>query len=122
SCTLSGMLLGYIVGIALIPKYLSQTRALRICAVLGLAFALAALATSGIVSVAFIALLGLANSLCWPSILPLAINGLGKFTAIGSSLLIVAIGGGALLPLLYGWLARLSTPPHADSTGVPRYS
>ncbi len=122
SCTLSGMLVGYTLGIALIPKYLSQTRALKICAALGLAFALAALATSGIVSVAFIALLGLANSLCWPSIWPLAINGLGKFTAIGSSLLIVAIGGGALLPLLYGWLADLSTPQHAYWMVIPCYA
>lgn len=122
SCTLSGMLLGYLFGIILIPKYLSQRQALKICAGLGLAFALAALSTTGIVSVAFIALLGLANSLVWPSIWPLAINGLGRFTPIGSSLLIVAIGGGALLPLLYGWLADLSTPQHAYWMVIPCYA
>ena len=121
SFTLSGMLLGYLLGILLIPKYLSQTLALKISAGLGLAFVFAALSTSGLTSVIFIAFLGLANSLCWPSIWPLAINGLGKFTAIGSSLLIVAIGGGALLPLLYGWLAELSTPQHAYWVVVPSY-
>ena len=72
---------------------------------LGLAFAFAALSTRGLISVSFIALLGLANSMVWPSIWPLAISGLGRFTPIGSSLLILAIGGGALLPLLYGELA-----------------
>jgi len=121
SFTLSGMLLGYLIGILLIPKYLSQTLALKISAGLGLVFVLAALSTSGLASVIFIAFLGLANSLCWPSIWPLAINGLGKFTAIGSSLLIVAIGGGALLPLLYGWLAEVSTPQHAYWVVIPSY-
>jgi len=121
SFTLSGMLLGYLLGILLIPKYLSQTLALKISAGLGLVFVFAALSTHGLVSVVFIAFLGLANSLCWPSIWPLAIDGLGKFTAIGSSLLIVAIGGGALLPLLYGWLAELSTPQRAYWVVVPSY-
>jgi MFS transporter, FHS family, L-fucose permease len=122
SFTLSGMLLGYLLGILLIPKYLSPTRTLKICATLGLAFALAALSTHGGISVAFIVLLGLANSLVWPSIWPLAIHGLGRFTPIGSSFLIVAIGGGALLPLLYGWLADLSTPQHAYWLVIPCYA
>ena len=67
-------------------------------------------------------LLGLANSLVWPSIWPLGINGLGRFTPIGSSFLIVAIGGGALLPLLYGWLADLSSPQHAYWLVIPCYA
>jgi fucose permease len=121
SCTLGSMLIGYLVGIILIPKYLSQPAALKISAGLGLLLVFAALSTTGLVSVAFIALLGLANSLMWPSIWPLAINGLGRFTALGSSLLIVAIGGGAILPLLYGWLADMSTPQHAYWLVVPCY-
>jgi FHS family L-fucose permease-like MFS transporter len=120
--TLSGMLLGYLFGILLIPKYLSPTRTLKICAGLGLAFAATALITHGLVSVIFITLLGLANSLVWPSIWPLAINGLGRFTPMGSSFLIVAIGGGALLPLLYGWLADLSSPQHAYWLVIPCYA
>jgi fucose permease len=60
--------------------------------------------TSGYVAITFIALLGLANALMWPAIFPLAINGLGRFTKIGSALLIMGIAGGALLPLLYGGL------------------
>jgi glucose/galactose transporter len=121
SGTLCCMLAGYLLGILLIPKYLSQVKALKVSAALGLVFVFAALSTRGLVSVAFIALLGLANSMCWPSIWPLAINGLGRFTPTGSSLLIVAIGGGALLPLAYGWLAQASTPQHAYWLVVPCY-
>ncbi|HEX9514063.1 MAG TPA: sugar MFS transporter [Puia sp.] len=121
SCTLTSMLAGYLLGIVLIPKYLSQTTVLKISAGMGLLFVFMALSTKGILSVTFIALLGLANSLVWPSIWPLAIKGLGRFTAIGSSLLIIAIGGGALLPLLYGWVADLSTPQHAYWIVVPCY-
>ena len=121
SCTLSLMLAGYAIGIIVIPKYISQVKVLKLSAVMGLIFVAMALLTSGYVSVACIALLGLANSLVWPSIWPLAINGLGRFTKIGSSLLIVAIGGGALLPLLYGWLADVFSPHHAYWVVVPCY-
>jgi FHS family L-fucose permease-like MFS transporter len=119
--TLGCMLAGYLIGIVVIPRYLSQVKALMLSAALGLVFVFAALSTRGLVSVGFIALLGLANSMCWPSIWPLAIGGLGRFTAAGSSLLIVAIGGGALLPLAYGWLAQVSTPQHAYWLVVPCY-
>lgn len=121
SCTLSLMLAGYAIGIIVIPKYISQVKVLKLSAIMGLIFVALALLTSGYVSVACIALLGLANSLVWPSIWPLAINGLGRFTKIGSSLLIVAIGGGALLPLLYGWLADVFSPHHAYWIVVPCY-
>jgi FHS family L-fucose permease-like MFS transporter len=119
--TLGCMLAGYLIGILLIPRYLSQVKALKLSAALGLVFVFAALSTRGLVSVGFIALLGLANSMCWPSIWPLAIHGLGRFTPAGSSLLILAIGGGALLPLAYGWLAQVSTPQHAYWLVVPCY-
>jgi glucose/galactose transporter len=121
SCTLSFMLVGYLIGIIVIPRFISQVRVLMISALLGLFFVLLALATKGYVSVAFIALMGLANSLVWPSIWPLAINGLGKFTKVGSSMLILAIGGGALLPLLYGWLAGKFSPHNAYWLVVPCY-
>jgi glucose/galactose transporter len=105
--TLSAMLIGYLVGIATIPKYLSQAKALAICAVLGVLFTAGAMLTTGYASVGFIGALGLANSLMWPAIFPLAIRGLGKFTKIGSALLIMAIAGGAILPLVYGGLSDL---------------
>lgn len=105
TATLACMLLGYTIGIVAIPKYLSQQQALRICAWLGLLFGTAAVFTQGYVSVLFIALLGLANSLMWPAIFPLAIDGLHRFTKKGAALLVMGIGGGAVIPLIYGLLA-----------------
>lgn len=105
--TLACMLVGYVIGIFAIPRFFSQEFALKTCAILGIVFAALAIMTSGITSVVFIALLGLANSLMWPAIWPLAIDGLGKFTKTGSALLVMAIAGGAILPLLYGKLSLI---------------
>jgi glucose/galactose transporter len=119
--TLACMLIGYVVGIIAIPKYISQSTALKFCAILGVTFTVGAVTTNGYVSVAFIALLGLANSLMWPAIFPLAISGLGKFTKIGSALLIMAIAGGAILPLVYGKLSELWNSQQAYWIMAPCY-
>lgn len=119
--TLAFMLVGYVIGILTIPKVLSQSMALRISAILGVLFTLAAVMTSGKASVIFIALLGLANSLMWPAIFPLAIDGLGRFTKIGSALLIMAIAGGAILPLVYGKLSEIWGTREAYAIMVPCY-
>lgn len=121
SFTLSGMLIGYLIGIILIPTYISQAKALQISALLGIMFCLLALLTEGKTSLSFIALLGLANALIYPSIWPLALNGLGSFTKIGSSLLIMAIGGGAILPLIYGYLADQFSPHQGYWLVIPCY-
>ena len=107
SYTMLAMLVGYFIGIVAIPKYLSQNKALGFSAILGILFSLLALFTNGITSVTFIALLGLANALVWPAIWPLALNGLGQFINKGSAFLIMAISGGAILPLLWGRLSDL---------------
>lgn len=106
SYTMIGMLIGYLVGIITIPKYLSQTTALKGSAILGIIFTLLALFTSGYTSVLFIALLGLANALVWPAIWPLAIHGLGRFTKVGSALLVIGIAGGAILPKIWANLGE----------------
>jgi fucose permease len=98
------MLVGYVIGTFTIPKFLSQQKALTISAVLGILFSICVFATKGYTAITFIALLGLANALMWPSIFPLAIAGLGRFTKTGSALLIMGIAGGALMPLLYSSL------------------
>lgn len=121
SFTIFAMLIGYVIGIITIPKYLAQKNALIISAILGLIFALMAILTQGFISVMFIALLGLANSLMWPSIWPLAITGLGRFTKIGSSMMVMAISGAAVLPLLYGRIADISTPKTAYWIVIPIY-
>lgn len=106
SYTLASMVIGYIIGIATIPKYISQEKALMISAIVGILFSIAAYLTHGYMSIVFIALLGFANSLMWPAIFPLAIKGLGKYTKLGSALLIMGIAGGAVLPQVYAALAK----------------
>jgi MFS transporter, FHS family, L-fucose permease len=119
--TLLAMVAGYIIGIATIPRFISQSKALAVSAVLGVLFALAAIFTSGITSVAFIALLGLSNAIMWPAIFPLAIADLGKFTKAGSALLIMGIAGGALIPLGYGQLVESFGNQQAYWLMVPIY-
>jgi fucose permease len=103
--SLIALTFGYLLGIVVSPKYLKQRNALIICATLGLLFTLAALFTQGTASIIFIILLSFAHALMWPSIWPLAIDRLGRFTKTGSALLIMGICGGAILPLVYGALA-----------------
>lgn len=121
TCTLICMLVGYFIGIACIPKYLSQEKAMKISAVLGLILSSIAILTTGYVSVSAVALLGLANSLVWPAIWPMALAGLGRFTKIGSSLLIMGIAGGAIVPLAYGALAQALNPSHGYIILIPAY-
>jgi len=109
SFTLIGMIIGYLIAIITIPKYISQQKALKYFALLGILFTLIAVFTHGYTSVLFIACLGLANSVMWPAIWPLAIDGLGKHTKIGSAFLVMAIAGGATIPLLYGYLSGLES-------------
>lgn len=106
SFTLAAMLLGYLAGLVLIPRYFSQERWLSVSAVLGVLFLIGALLTKGYVSVGFVAALGFANAMMWPAIFPLAIRGLGKFTEIGSALLIMGIAGGAIIPQAFAVLKQ----------------
>lgn len=99
--TMLGMLAGYLLGILLIPKYIKQENALKISAILGILFTLGAIFTTGYTSIFFIAILGFANAAIWPAIWPLAIDGLGKHLKAGSALLVIGIGGGAILPKIW---------------------
>jgi len=120
--TMIGMLTGYIIGILLIPKYITQKAALKYSALLGIVFSLAAIFTDGYTSVLFIAALGIANALVWPAVWPLAIHGLGKFINTGSALLVMAISGGALLPLLWGKLSDIYSSQEAYWVLIPLYA
>lgn len=142
SLTLVAMIIGYLLGIILIPKYMKQKTALQLCTIFGVIFSLGAILTPADdvltmpfidlvtfrplqlvlpVTVLFVALLGLANALVWPAMWPLALNGLGKFTKTGSAMLIMAIAGGAILPLLYGKLAVIYSTQTAYWICVPSY-
>ncbi len=142
SLTLVAMIIGYLLGIILIPRYISQGTALKISTILGVVFSLVAILTPAKdvftmpfvdlvtfkplelvlpVTVLFVALLGLANALVWPAMWPLALDGLGRFTKTASALLIMAIAGGAILPLVYGKLAVNFSTQSAYWICVPSY-
>jgi glucose/galactose transporter len=104
SFTLAAMLVGYIVGLMSIPKYISQQKALAVSAILGILFTAGAFLTSNYISVGFVAALGFANAMMWPSIFPLAINRLGRFTEKGAAILIMGIVGGAIIPKAFASL------------------
>ena len=99
-----GLVTGYILGIVFIPKYLHQETALKICAWLALAGSLLIVLTPSQVSIWFVAVIALSCSLMWPALWPLAMTDLGRFTKSGSSLLVIAIVGGAIIPAVFGLL------------------
>ncbi len=142
SLTMISMILGYSLGIVFIPRFLSQANALRICTTIGVIFSLGAILTPSNLSftlpfidlvtfkplelvlpvtVLFVALLGFANALVWPAVWPLALAGLGKHTKLASAMLIMAIAGGAILPLTYGKLAVSFNTQTAYWICVPSY-
>lgn len=98
-----GMIVGYVCGVIFIPRYLSQAEAMRICAIIALVGSVAvAVVPNPVFSVCCIFLMALGCSLMWPALWPLAMADLGKFTKAGSSLLTMAIAGGAVMPWLQG--------------------
>ncbi|MDR7122102.1 sugar MFS transporter [Rheinheimera soli] len=139
SYTMAFMVLGYLLGITLIPNWLSQQQALIASAVAGIAFTAGVLSSdlqSFVLSelllgwlnipavpdpVMYLALLGLANALVWPAVWPLALQGLGKLTATASALLIMGIAGGAIIPLAYGYLAQQQGNQNAYWLLLPCY-
>ena len=105
SLALVAMLVGYVLAIFTIPKYISQEKSLVVCCILGILLMFGAVFLGKELSIYSLALLGLANSVMWPAIFPLGIANLGKFTEKGSAIMIMGISGGAFLPLIYGFLA-----------------
>jgi FHS family L-fucose permease-like MFS transporter len=122
SLTLISMVIGYIIGIIAIPKYIKQDKALAVSAVLAILFTIGALLTNGFTSVIFIAILGLSNAMMWPCIWPLSIADLGKFTKQGSALLVMGIAGGALIPLFYGYLVDIFGNRESYLIMIPLYA
>ena len=119
--TLYGLLAGYVLGIIAIPRFISQQMALRAGSILAIVLTVGAILTTGFASILCVALLGFAISPMWPAVWPLALNRLGKFTKIGSALLIMGISGGALLPLLHGYLTDTVSPKMAYALLLPLF-
>lgn len=115
------MIGSYLVGIWLIPKFVSQQWALGISSLLGIALTTGAIFWESSYSIWLVVLLGLANALIWPSIWPLALRGVGSFTKRGSALMIMGIIGGAIVPYLYGLISDWKDLQIAYVIMVPLY-
>jgi len=115
------MIIGYLAGIVLIPKYISQQDALKYSSILGLATTVMVLSFPSNWSVFLVASLGIANAVMWPAIWPLSLAGLGKFTKTGSSVLVLGIVGGAVIPLVFGWMADIVSFQSAYLICLPCY-
>ncbi|MDD5185548.1 MAG: glucose/galactose MFS transporter, partial [Paludibacter sp.] len=102
-----GMFVGYVFGVLMIPKIISQTTALKLFTIIGLAATLCVIFLPGEIGIYGLIAIGFANSIMWGAIWPLAIADLGKFTKTGASLLVMGIVGGAVLPLIFGFLLDL---------------
>ena len=140
SFTMTAMVIGYFLGLFCIPRLISQSNAMLLSGVLGLVFTVGIMLGSdqshsissvlwgwtGIQTlpdtVALIALLGLANAMVWPTVWPLALADLGKFTPKGSAILIMGIAGGAILPLVYGGLSDTLDAQSAYAVMLPCYA
>jgi MFS transporter, FHS family, L-fucose permease len=106
------MLAGYLAGIIAIPRFISQQVALRICALLGIGCCIAAIMGSNEIAIGAFIIMGFCNALNWPCIWPLSLKGLGSFTKIASGMLVMAIAGDAVFPILY---AQITSTWHAKS-------
>jgi glucose/galactose transporter len=140
SYTMSFMVLGYLLGILLIPRVMTQRTALRLSGIAGLAMTAGVMLSSpqsmaisqtlwgwsGLPPIPdpvfFVAAMGLAHAQVWPTLWPLALQGAGAATARASGLLIMAISGGALIPLLFGQLSHaLPEMQQAYALAIPCY-
>lgn len=114
SYTLAMAIAGYFMGISVVPRFMSQTNMLRLVTVMGTILSLMIIFVKGEVtllghtadiSIWFVVLLGIPNSLTWAGIWPLALDGLGRFTKVGASLMIMGLCGNAIMPMVYGYFA-----------------
>ena len=117
----AGMVIGYLLGVLFIPKFVSQSRALLLSTISGVVVTIAIVLFPVGISIYLVALLGLANALLWPAIWPMAIADLGKFTKMGSSFLVTGIIGGAFIPLLFGYVADIASYRFAYLVCLPAY-
>ncbi len=121
---------GFLLGIVLIPKFINHLHVLRICTISAIVLTLLFFLVHGQVtllghtvdrSIWVLVLLGLSNSLMYSTIWPLALKGLGRFTKMGGSILIMGLSGSAILPLIFGYFADLYNPRTAYLVLLPCY-
>ncbi len=121
---------GFLMGIVLIPRFINHLNILRICTTSATVLTFVFFIVGGEVtflghtshpSIWILVILGLSNSLMWSTIWPLALDGLGRFTKKGGSVLIMGLCGSALVPIAYGYFADHFSLYHAYWVLLPCY-
>ncbi|GAB6853493.1 glucose/galactose MFS transporter [Asaia astilbis] len=102
--TLSGMLIGYLMGFIIVPRFIKQESYVQLSCLTGCFLTVMAYLTQGYASVFCVALLGVTNAMVMPTVFPIAIRGAGHMTALASALMVMAYSGGAIVPQFYVWL------------------
>jgi MFS transporter, FHS family, L-fucose permease len=108
---LLGFMIGRFAG-SVIMKYIPASRLLAAFAVACLICVTVALVTAGSIPIYAVVLIGFFHSIMFPTIFALSIKGLGAYTKLGSSLLVMSIIGGAVLPVTMGYVS--------DATNIQR--
>lgn len=106
-----GAMIGRFVGAAIMQK-LNPGKVLGVASLVAALLVVITMLSSGSLAMWLILSVGLFNSIMFPCIFSLGVAGLGKHTGQGSGILCMAIVGGALIPLLQGFLA--------DSIGIQK--
>lgn len=120
--TLGCMLVGYILGFVIVPRFIPQERYVQISCLAGCALTLLAVFTRGYPSVFCIALLGITNAMIMPTLFPIAIRGAGAMTAMASAVMVMSYSGGAIVPQFYVWLKPLyGFQPMFAAIVIPAY-
>jgi len=99
-----GAMAGRIIGSIALLKIKAQHALLSVASVAALMVVITIFGHGPVAKWAIVSC-GLFNSVMWPCIFPLAVKGLGKFTSQGSGILITMVVGGAIVPVLQGFLA-----------------
>lgn len=102
--TLTGMLIGYVMGFVIVPRFIRQERYVQISCAAGCVLTVFAVLTQGYTSVFCVALLGVTNAMIMPTLFPIAIRGAGHMTAMASAVMVMSYSGGAIVPQFYVWL------------------
>jgi len=103
----TGAMIGRFIGSYLTKVYQAQ-KILSIFAAGAILFVIVSMSTTGLVALWSILAVGLFNSIMFPTIFSLAIEGLGELKPQGSGILCTAIVGGAFIPPLYGYITDMS--------------
>jgi FHS family L-fucose permease-like MFS transporter len=99
-----GAMVGRIIGAFALLKVKAQHALLAVAGIASI-MVLITIFGHGRIAMAAIVSCGLFNSVMWPCIFPLAVKGLGKFTSQGSGILVTMVVGGAIVPVIQGFLA-----------------